>query len=114
MPGAYIFVPCHETHNPMMPPHGRIVHASQGYHETDCQQGIAIRTLDGAEAFFEVMVMGECLGAHEAEAMLDAIRAHGVPEDIMPEGRDPRLYQALRHVYAQRPREFFRRVFAAS
>ncbi len=107
----FAYIPCTCTHNPPRPPHGRIMETSQGFSE-DCNEGgFRVTTIDGSEAFLGVMVAGDCIDQAPALRMLAQIREQGVPEDIMPPGRDPVLYQALRHVYAQRPREGLHALF---
>lgn len=107
----YSFVPCTCAHTPPRLPHGRIVETSQGFPENCDEGGFRVTTIDGSEAFLGVMVSGNCIDRAPALRLLAQIREHGVPEDIMPLGRDPVLYQALRHVYSQHPREGLHTLF---
>ncbi len=107
----FAYVPCTCTHSPPRPPHGRIVETSKEFTENCEEGGFRVTTIDGSEAFLGVMVAGDCIDQAPALRMLAQIREHGVPEDIMPPGRDPVLYQALRHVYSQNPRGSFPRLF---
>lgn len=106
MPSDYIFVPCDQVHNPPMPPHGRIVDTSNSYDACDCTRGgHFIGCLDSAEALLEVLCMvGGCISEDRARQITREIRAHGVPDCIVPVGSDHALYLATRYAISQLPR----------